>query len=115
MLKNSSVMSCENEDLLAPTTTETFKCSSCKRSIKTRRGLTQHQRSCAAIPPQEDRPNSSELKSEGTNKHLNNTAILQWRYLKIEYNKHIRRLYIGRRTCSYYHLEQQVDHLLMKL
>ena len=113
MSKNSSVTSCENEDLLAPMTTETFKCSSCK--VLEKRGLTQHQRSCAAIPLQDNRPNSSELKSEGTNEHLNNTAILQWRYLKTEYNKYTRRLYTGRRTCSYYHLEQHVDHLLMKL
>lgn len=74
MSTNSSVTSREGEDLQAPSAAEICECNCPKKRFK-KRGLSHQQRSCTAIPSQDDRPNTSEQESEVPNDHLNNTAI----------------------------------------
>ena len=74
MPTNNSVTSGERKDLPPHTAIETFEYNGCKRSIKTKRGFSQHQR----LPFQDGHPNTSGQKLEGPNENLINNTIFKW-------------------------------------
>ena len=69
----------EHEDAVEATQISTFDCNGCKRSFKTKRGLTLHQRSCKENPIKREQSVTSTIDASHDHQNIVVTdTVFKW-------------------------------------